>query len=51
MIHPLRILAVIDSRPDAIELVPVVQRLRGDSLRFQMSLCVAAAQHRAENGI
>ena len=42
---PLRVLAVVGTRPEAIKMAPVVKRLREEPDRFDVSLC-AAAQHR-----
>ncbi len=39
------VLVVAGTRPEAIKLAPVVQRLRDDPARFRVDLC-AAAQHR-----
>lgn len=45
MSEPLRLLAVIGTRPEAIKMAPVVARLRRESSRFLVTLC-ATAQHR-----
>ncbi len=45
MTRPLRILAVIGTRPEAIKMAPVVRRLRREPSRLHVTLC-ATAQHR-----
>jgi UDP-N-acetylglucosamine 2-epimerase (non-hydrolysing) len=45
MSTPLRILAVVGTRPEAIKMAPVVQRLRREPEHFDVTLC-ATAQHR-----
>jgi UDP-N-acetylglucosamine 2-epimerase len=45
MNHPLRVLVVVGTRPEAIKLAPVVRRLRRETALFEALLC-STAQHR-----
>jgi len=43
--RPLRLLAIVGTRPEAIKMAPVIQRLRAEPERFDVVVC-ATAQHR-----
>lgn len=43
---PLKILAVVGTRPEAVKMAPLIRRLKEDPRRFRVRLC-ATAQHRA----